>query len=75
MNRVRKNYGGRMIFGDEKLTPLRSVPSLSLGSANMRIYASSLRSSPFGTLPSATSYIRQPLGEMRAFDKYRSRTK
>ena len=31
MNRVRKNYGGRMIFGDEKLTPLRSVPHCVLG--------------------------------------------
>ena len=29
-NRVRKNYGGRMIFGDEKLTPLRSVPRCAL---------------------------------------------
>jgi len=30
-NGVRKNYGGRMIFGDEKLTPLRSVPRCALG--------------------------------------------
>jgi hypothetical protein len=29
---LRKNYGGRMIFGDEKLTPLRSVPHCVLTS-------------------------------------------
>lgn len=27
---IRKNYGSRMIFGDEKLTPLRFVPRCTL---------------------------------------------
>jgi len=47
MNRVRKNYGGRMIFGDEKLTPLRSVPRCALpwvGSFNTRVCGSGLGS-------------------------------
>jgi len=70
MNRARKNYGGRMIFGDEKLTPLRSVPRCALalsGSGRLTSgYAvrGSARPSP-KLLPSvATSHIRQTLGEI-----------
>ena len=51
---IRKNYGGRMIFGDEKLTPLRSG-RLTGGYAA----PGSARPTP-KLLPSvATSHIRQ----------------
>ena len=72
---VRKNYGGRMIFGDEKLTPLRSVPRCALGFASGRLtggYAvrGSARPSP-KLLPSvATSRTRQPLDESRQYRQH-----
>jgi len=49
----RKNYGGRMIFGDEKLTPLRSVPRCALpsvGSFNLRL-SGSLRCARSAQIP------------------------
>jgi hypothetical protein len=55
MKGIRKNYGGRMIFGDEKLTPLRATlrSRLRLGSFNRRVCGSGLGSpsaqiAPFG---------------------------
>jgi len=66
MNRARKNYGGRMIFGDEKLTPLRSVPRCALAFGSGRLTGGytvrgSARPSP-KLLPSvATSHTRKTL--------------
>ena len=66
---VRKNYGGRMIFGDEKLTSLRSVPRCALGFASGRLtgrYA--VRGSARPSLKSVTSFrisdTRQPIDEI-----------
>ena len=70
-NGVRKNYGGRMIFGDEKLTPLRSVPRCALGrfapsgrlTGGYAVRGSARPSSKL--LPSvATSHTCQALGEI-----------
>jgi len=69
MNRARKNYGSRMIFGDEKLTTLRSVPRCALAFGSGRLtggYAvrGSARPSPKLLPAVATSYISNPLSEI-----------
>ena len=48
---VRKNYGSRMISGDEKLTSLRSVPRCALAFGSDRLtrgYGATGVAPPFG---------------------------
>jgi len=68
---VRKNYGGRMIFGDEKLTPLRSVPRYALAYGSGRLTGGYLAS---GVAPPTPNFapcgrkLQIPAGRYTQYD-------